>query len=345
MANKEERKPSFRGTLLTKLHLQRDLSLDRARPDIGRVKWALATFAGRMKNLMAINILLLVFLTPAILIFALWLPQWTREALEGLNFGGNLGVGYPGAGTAYLDGTVAVFEQRQRALLFLMPAFTLFGIGLAGAFYLMRNYSWRTPVKHIVHFGRGIKKYGIPFAIAFSVVGALVWALGHTILQHMINAAQGTVSAGNWVAMLAAALASFVYVVFLMFFLPHIMCYKVKWRYHFKNAAIFSVSLSHIALINVVFMIAPLLLFLLPGFGSMLMYILLGFVLFGYYVLWFTSVGQYAFDNFIEKTLDYKEQEYARMSASERKLEKRKSEAKDHKGSAVAQFKKKKKKK
>ena len=124
-----------------------------------KTRWALwwDTFKTRFGALCKVNLLLLLFLIP---IIAVLLFTYFQETSYGMAIpaNGNFGIGYypvDNVNSLYSSMKLTVTMQQY---LFLVPCFMVFGIGLAGATYVVRRMAWGEGVQVGANFGHGIKE-------------------------------------------------------------------------------------------------------------------------------------------------------------------------------------------
>ncbi|MDE7395701.1 MAG: hypothetical protein K2M95_06260, partial [Clostridiales bacterium] len=108
-------------------------------------------FFGRFGALVKINLLTLLFCLPAIAwVIIMMMIKQTDSSL--LPYSGNIGIGYPIAGDVTALGEARAFSYDLQTYLVLIPLIVIAGIGLSGAFYVMRRLVWGEGVGVGGHF-------------------------------------------------------------------------------------------------------------------------------------------------------------------------------------------------
>lgn len=343
MAKKEDKKfKREKKTLLRKLHLVHDQSINRELHEGHSVSYFLASMRGRYSKVILINIMLAICFIPGFVLILSQLPKWEGIATQYFDFASGFGTGYIGGFNVESLANIAIYEERMKLFLYLIACFPLLGVGASGAFYCARNMLWDTEMKISVHFWRGVKNYWWIFLIVFTLIGAVVGGTGYSMFSLMVAQEQGTANAGDWCFVVFMFIAAILLFMFSMYFLPHVVAYKMPFKYHLKNTFIFMWSMLPISIINMIGMCLPFLTMFSSFMGTIIMiaFMLLGMM---FYVVWISAVGHYGFDNFIERSILYQvEMEQKQMAIEKR--EERKKQGKKEQENYVKSYKNKKKK-
>lgn len=272
-----------------------------ARSTLPTNRWQLFwdIFKGRFSKLVIVNLLMLVFCIPLILVIV----------LRFLNIGA-LGITYPfsnwvGIGAiAYpnLQGAPEYIEFSTNVLYgaLMVVGALIAGIGISGGMYVIRNMVWTEGVFVANDFWRGIKInavvvlqssvfYGIMLYIFMLCISLAQWqmALGGNV---------GWLTTSIVITYIAAAIVSIMF----LWMLSMGGNYKLKFFQLLRNAFLMTFGLIFQNIFFAVLVLIPVLLLLLGSFFQMVGIIIL--ILFGlsYMLLVWLDYSQWAFDKFFE---------------------------------------------
>lgn len=285
--------------LLRKLSLQPDLSVGREPIKTSYIKHFTSTLKQNYSTLFLQNLLFALFLLPLGILLLYLLPLMEKVATANLNFAGDIGMGFPGATNDVITGMVKLFDLRILYLAYMIPCFTLAGIGAAGIFYVCRNLLWGAKVKVRIHFFRGIKKYWWQFMIIGTIIGAEVFLVGFSVLNHLKMQALGNVEWWSYLLMIGACIIALATLIYGIFFIPMMTMYRFKAKDLFKNSAIMSIVMVVMALILLVVFALPALL-LLSQITKLLLYMFIITLGASMYALGIQTFGVFVSDNFIK---------------------------------------------
>ena len=288
---------SVEKSLFLKLDLSKDERLTRTPIEGGRISHFFSTFKKNYTDIMLANLLFMVFALPAVLII-FWLTPSIIKTLNGmLDFNGDMGIGFGGK-YDIVEGMLNIYSSYENMFLMLIPCFSLMGLGMAGLFYISRNFLWNAPVKIRVHFFRGIKKRWAEFLLAFTYLGGVVCMMGCSVLEYMKADVLGTVNAGHWVFMIVSAILLLLSIMYLMISLPMCMSFRYNFKSTVKNSSILTLSLFVVILILIIVLAIPALM-MLNSFLRMIFYVAVAMIGFGFYVLAVTALAHNIFDTTI----------------------------------------------
>ena len=273
-----------------------------ARSTLPTSRWSLFwdIFKGRFSKLVIVNLLMLIFCIPLVVVFFL---RYSYIAVQGstLPFSSFLGSGY-----AQAVNTIGLSEQMLNSTnmmfgLFLILAALIAGIGISGGMYVIRNMVWTEGIFVANDFWRGIK-------INIGVV--LKSTLFYSIMLYLLFLAIGqsnliiAVGAGNEVLFTISKVISYIAIgLFTLMYLWMLSMggsYKLKFFQLLKNAFLMTFGLIFQNVFFVVLMAIPAILILLGSFFQIIGIIIM--ILFGlsYMLLVWLDYTQWAFDKFIE---------------------------------------------
>lgn len=298
--NTKEKKLSFSSNLLTKLHLEDDLSINREPIDRGMFSYWWTTLRGNMTSMFTQNLMFLLFILPLFILLKFLMPTLEQKFIleNAFNFVGDLGLGFTGATNHTYLATKGIYMFRILFSLLIIPCFTLAGLAASGLFYSMRNLVWGAKVKVRVHFFRGIKKYWWKFMLAFTLIGVVAYGVIGSIYGYLYLSAGGEVAPWwIWPIMIFACLLALVTILYMLVYLPTVTMYRMKHTEIMHNSAILSFVCAIPAIILAVLLAAPLLMALSP-IAEVILLVFLGLYGFSFYALAIQCFGQYTADNF-----------------------------------------------
>ncbi len=178
---------------ITRLLEGKERSEEYARSTLPTNRWQLFwdIFKGSFRKLFKVNLLIIVFLIPLILVLVLF--DVYKEGM-GITypFGANLGIGYPA--TPDMRG-VSEWLSLQNDLMMgigLIIASFLAAVGIAGGIYVVRNMVWTEGVFVTNDFWRGVK---LNYKNALQT--ALFFCVFFLLSKSMINLSEFTLAAGE----------------------------------------------------------------------------------------------------------------------------------------------------
>lgn len=293
-------------TLLNKLYLERDLSIDREIVEKGRFKHAWRAFRGNMSQALMANVLFIVFLLPLVFLLIAMPPFMEKLITANMNFSGDLGFGFLGSSNDNIDGAVAIYKLRLILAGCAVPCMTIAGIGGAGAFYCARNLVWGTKIKAARHFFRGVKKYWWQFMLCFTIIGIEGAGIACSVIgMQMFNVMSGAAPWWIYFTLVIACIITFVTVVFMMIYLPMIPQYGIKERFKLKNSAILSLVTIISAALMIILLAIPTLL-TITSITKIVFFMLMLMGGFMFYFIAVTEFSTFCSDTFVRQLYEYK---------------------------------------
>ncbi len=270
-----------------------------------KTRWGLwwDTFKTRLGALCKVNLLLLLFLIP---IVAVLLYSYFQEAAYGMAIpaNANFGIGYyPRDDINSLYSSMKLSVTLTQYVL-LVPCFMVFGIGLAGATYVVRRITWGEGVHILANFGHGIKhnwKYfvGGSALLALSFFGMMFCFFG----LDMFSSSQVLV-----VIVQVVGVIQFIFILIMfMYFCTQCVTYQLKFFDLVKNSFLFAIGLfpqnlffMALAIFPVIFAFAFTDLIWLSVIG----WILIVFVGLANMLLVWTVFNHYVYDKYINDRVE-----------------------------------------
>ena len=286
----------------------KEKSEEYARNSLPSNRWELFwdVFKGKFWQLVLINILMLLFCLPMILLF------FYRSGVLSSNgalypFAQNFGVGYqaPLSMTGYAE---SILFNVNSSVFILFPVATMFAcIGVSGGIYVIRNMVWTEGIFVANDFWYGIKKnfaqiffIGLFFSVFFYLsVNGVSYINQHIAIK----------SAPVWLLNVAkySIIVIFALLIIMTIFMLNLsITYELKFRHLLKNSFIFTIGLLPINAFFAVISIAPFLLFKIGGVLSLIIGVLFVVIGLSYFFLLWSDYCQWAFDNNINSKIGAK---------------------------------------
>lgn len=273
-----------------------------ARSTLPTSRWSLFwdIFKGRFSKLVIVNLLMLIFFIPLIIVYFL---RSTYLAGQGsmLPFSSFLGSGY-----GLVPDTIGMAEQMTNSTnmlfgLFMIVAALIAAVGVSGGMYVIRNMVWTEGIFVANDFWRGIK-------INIGVV--LGSTLFYSVMLYLLFMAIGwsdfliVVDAGSEVLFTISKVVSYIaiaiFTIMYLWMLAMGGSYKLTFFQLLKNSFLMTFGLVFQNIFFIVLMAIPVLLILLGSFFQIIGIIIM--ILFGIslMLLIWLDYTQWAFDKFIE---------------------------------------------
>lgn len=270
-----------------------------------KTRWGLwwDTFKTRLGALCKVNLLLLLFLIP---IVAVLLFTYFQETAYGMAIpaNANFGIGYYPR-----DDINALYDSMKlnvtlRQYIFLVPCFMLFGVGLAGATYVVRRISWGEGVHVAANFGHGIKEnwkqfLGASALLALSFFGMMFCFFGLEMF-----------SSATWLIVIiqVVGVIQFIFILIMyMYFCTQCVTYQLGFIDLVKNSFLFAIGLfpqnlffMFLAIFPIIFAFAFADLIWLSVIG----WILILFVGLANMLLVWTIFNHYVYDKYINDRVE-----------------------------------------
>ena len=273
-----------------------------ARSTLPSNRWALFwdIFKGRFSKLVIVNLLMLIFCIPLIIVFVLRITY--ADVLGALYpFSGDLLVGFP----AYPNmGSAPQQISLQVNLIFgafMIVCALIAAVGISGGIYVIRNMVWTEGIFVANDFWRGIK-----INIVVILQSTLFYGICLYLFVISISWAEWTISVGGANRILMTISIAISYVAIAIVTLMYLWMlsmganYKLKFFQLLKNSFLMTFGLIFQNVFFAALMLIPVLLVLLGSFFQIIGIVIL--LLFGlsYMLLVWFDYSQWAFDKFFE---------------------------------------------
>ena len=276
-----------------------------ARSTLPTNRWGLFwdIFKGRFSKLVIVNLLMLIFFIPLILVIVL---RYLYIGVQGarLPFSGGIGTGY-----GVVPGMLGLPEQLTMStdvifVALMLVAAMIAAVGISGGMYVIRNMVWTEGIFVANDFWRGIKINVVVVLQATVFCGVLGYLLITSInWATWMNAVGQGNSILNTISIVVSYIAVFVLIMMFLWMLSMGGNYKLKFFQLIKNAFLMSFGLVFQNIFFIICMAIPLIFFLLGSLGNFFMMIgVIIMLLFGisYMLLVWFNYSQWAFDKFFE---------------------------------------------
>lgn len=273
-----------------------------ARSTLPSNRWALFwdIFKGRFSKLIIVNLLMLVFCIPMIVVFVFRYIYTTVQGVV-MPFAGWVGSGYPI--TPNLVGVpqqVVLSTNLLFGALMVIAAFVA-AVGISGGIYVIRNMVWTEGIFVANDFWRGIKINFVVVLQSTVFYGVLLYLFTISInwSQYLI-----AVGEGNSVLLTISIAVSYIAIAILTLMFLWMLSmggnYKLKFWQLVKNSFLMTFGLIFQNVFFVVLMAIPVILVFFGSFFQIIGIVIL--VLFGlsYMLLVWFNYSQWAFDKFFE---------------------------------------------
>ena len=273
-----------------------------ARSTLPSNRWALFwdIFKGRFSKLIIVNLLMLVFCIPMIVVFVFRYIYTTVQGVV-MPFAGWVGSGYPI--TPNLVGVpqqVVLSTNLLFGALMVIAAFVA-AVGISGGIYVIRNMVWTEGIFVANDFWRGIKINFVVVLQSTVFYGVLLYLFTISInwSQYLI-----AVGEGNSVLLTISIAVSYIAIAILTLMFLWMLSmggnYKLKFWQLVKNSFLMTFGLIFQNVFFAALMAIPVILVFLGSFFQIVGIVIL--VLFGlsYMLLVWFNYSQWAFDKFFE---------------------------------------------
>lgn len=312
--------------ILRKLTLADELRSEppKAKYPAGRIKHVIDIMRVEMNGVLRVNLWFLLFMLP-LLAGLIWLmPYMVSEVTQEFNFMGGVGIGYPGTSDSFTDGTLAVYDVYKTCLWIFAGCLLLAGVGIAGLLNCCKKLMWGEKLSATRDFFYGIKKYALKTLLFVAVSALVMMGVGYLVFWQLGAAATGTAEWWGWVIVALVALVGFLLLSVNMILLPMIPVYNLPLKDLIKNSAILSSQLIIFQVLVQVVCVAPIVIVLVSGFLSMIVYMLMIMFGFCFVGLCMTAYAQMAFDNittplYLAQQAALKKEEEKKVSSAPKK--------------------------
>ncbi len=289
--------------LMHRLTMGKDNLPDFTPDRLPGTRWQLFkdVFFNRFGALVKVNLLTLLFCIPAI---AWCVIMYMVKSVDGtmLPYSGNIGIGYPVVGDVVAIGEMREFMFNLLTYAGLIPCIVIAGLGLGGAFYVIRRLVWGEGVAVGNNFFRGIKMNWLQF-IWISLIASISLFLTLTTIGMYENVQIH--KAWKIISMVFSILQFVIILSMTLFMTTQAVTYKLKTWALIKNSFLFSISLAPINIFILALSAIPVILMLVLPTTIMVIVILI-FVFFGlsYIMLVWTVYAHWAYDRFVNDRVE-----------------------------------------
>ena len=273
-----------------------------ARSTLPSNRWALFwdIFKGRFSKLVIVNLLMLVFFIPMILVIVF---RYMYQSVQGMvmPFGSWVGIGYtPAPNLVGVPQQVVLSTNLLFGALMIVAAF-IAAVGISGGIYVIRNMVWTEGIFVANDFWRGIKINFVVVLQSTVFYGIVVYLFTISInwSQYMIAIGSGNNVLNN-ISIALAYIAIAIVTLMFLWMLSMGGNYKLKFFQLLRNSFLMTFGLIFQNIFFVVLMAIPVILVMLGSVFQIFGFIIL--VLFGlsYMLLVWFNYSQWAFDKFFE---------------------------------------------
>lgn len=292
--------------LITRLLEGKEKSEEYARGTLPTNRWQLFwdIFKGNFGKIVKVNLLILIFMLPAIAVVVLRLLLNSSNGIT-YPFGANLGVGYPAFPNVVGLSESLTVQSDLITYLLLMVASLIAAVGISGGMYVVRNMVWTEGIFVANDFWRGVKlnyKNALQTALFFLAVLTLCSYLINT--TDLVLIADTSISGfkRGWMHVSRAISYVTIFIAALMslWMLALGVNYKQTFFTMIRNAFLLTLGTFPQTLFFAFLALLPFVLFMLGGnlFTVIAVFVVILFA-FAYLLLLWLDYAQWAFDKFI----------------------------------------------
>ncbi len=297
-----ERKPLFMYLTVAKENRQTEV---KERHAGGKFAGLNRVYRAKMNDVMKVNLLFTLFAVP-FLVLTVWALGYMLNLSDAKFFIGGLGIDYhPGLNNELEQALISRLDVHAFYFALLIPAFTIMGLGLAGAMNVARKMFYGEEYKILKAFGQGIKKYWWKMMIVTTLLGAIVYACAITFIQFYKLDVYGLVTGGWYAILFFVVLFAVLFTLVLLQLAPQIVTYDtMKFSAMIKNSFILAIENFLPTLAFAVLIIAPILLVVYVNMFGILVYMIMFMFGFMYYIMANLQIGNYSFDLYLNPMYD-----------------------------------------
>ena len=292
--------------LITRLLEGKEKSEEYARSTLPTNRWQLFwdIFKGNFGKIVKVNLLILIFMLPAIAVVVLRLLLNSSNGIT-YPFGASLGVGYPAFPSVVGLSESLTVQSDLFTYLLLMVASLIAAVGIAGGMYVVRNMVWTEGIFVANDFWRGVKlnfKNALQTALFFLAVLTLFSYLINT--TDLVLIADTSISGFKRGWLNVSRAISYVTIFFAALMSLWMLALGVNYKQTFftmlRNAFLLTIGTFPQTLFFAFLALLPFALFLLGGglFTVIAVFVVILFA-FAYLLLVWLDYAQWAFDKFI----------------------------------------------
>lgn len=272
-------------------------------------RWALFkdVFFNRIGAMAKISLLTLLFFIPLIVVIVIFtLLKQSMETI--IPYSGNLGLSpHPVIGAEAM-GQAQELYLNLIMLLFTIPAVIIAGIGLAGAFHVMKMLAWEEGDSVANNFFIGIKK-NIKQFLPMSVISAVfIFLFAFAFTTYTNTDAPSTLMAVfSTIGLVLSIIFFVIFLCALIFMTTQAVTYDLKFRHLIKNSLLFAIALLPTNLFFLFLSVLPILIILLiplPAMFSVLLWMVYALIGIAYTILVWTVYAHWAYDRFVNDRVE-----------------------------------------
>lgn len=294
--------------LIDRMFMGTEKSEGYARASLPSNRWELFwdILKGRFGKLVILNLLMLVFAIPFILLL------FFRSAmLSGFGamypFSQCFGTGY-GSFSSMVGYGESIAVSVDAAVFLVSPlAFMIFAIGLSGGAYVIRNLVWTEGVFVTNDFWRGLRQ-NVGQMIMIALVYAIVFYLCNVSIA-LCNQYLALGQGATWLFTISLVVLYAFMILFSIATLHMItmsVTYKLKFRHLLKNSLLFAVAFLMRNVVFFVLALIPFILFMLGGIFQAFGIIAIVLIGLSLPMLVWTNYSQWIYDNHINEKIGAK---------------------------------------
>lgn len=289
-----------RGGLLNRIFLGKEKSDEYARSTLPTNRWELFwdIFKGRFGKLVILNLLMLIFFIPLILLI-IYRQGLISSYGSVYPFAQSFGVGYSAPLSLVGYSENIVFSVNAITYLFLPVAVAFAAVGLSGGAYVMRNIVWTEGVFIANDFWKGIKlnfKQIMLTGVLYSVV-FYVFILSISFADQMITT--GTYKVAFIIVKIVAIILLSYFSLVALHMITLSVTYEYKFRHLIRNGMVLSLGFLVQNVFFVLLAAIPFFLMMLQGFFLLIGICVLLFFGLSYVLLIWTDYCQWIYDGYI----------------------------------------------
>lgn len=273
-----------------------------ARSTLPTSRWALFwdIFKGRFSKLVIVNLLMLIFFIPLILVY------FFRSTMLGLQaswmpFASWMGVGYPAMPNLTGLPQELILSTNVFYGALMIVAGLIAAVGISGGMCVIRNMVWTEGIFVANDFWRGIKINIVVVLQSTLFYGVMLYlfSVSTSWSNWMLATAQGNavlITISKVISYIAIVIVSLMY----LWMLSMGGNYKLKFFQLLKNSFLMTFGLIFQNIFFAALMLIPVILVLIGSFFQIIGYVLLILLGISYMLLVWFDYSQWAFDKFFE---------------------------------------------
>lgn len=295
-----------KGGLINRLIIGSEKSEEYARASLPSNRWELFwdIFKGRFGKLIIINLLMLMFFIPLILLIV-----FRFMSISGYGalspYMQPFGVGYQGAESFNGFQETIKFTVNTRLFLYLPIALCIASIGVSGGAYVIRNMVWTEGIFVANDFWRGIKQNIIPMLVIFFVYSVVFYLSSVAIAYENVLIARGTdLNVLIQISKYALVVLMAFFTIMTMHMITLTVTYKLTMRQLFKDAFLLTIGLLPQNIFFLAIAAVPFILFFFTNFFIVMGVILAIILSLSFAMLVWTDYCQWIYDKSINNKLE-----------------------------------------